>query len=188
MPWQEVHCDSIGPWKIELRARTLTFHAMTMIDPATNLLEIKQTTTTTAKEAAAAVENTWIARYPRPIKIVSDQGPEFQQDFTDMCEKNGIRHNTSTSRNPQGNSIIESTHKAIGQVLRMVVAAKDPKTIHEANAVIEETLATAMHACRCANSESLATTALAPLLSIGICFWIFLSLQTSLPSRRIDSS
>ena len=31
MPWQEVHCDSIGPWKIELRARTLKFHAMTMI-------------------------------------------------------------------------------------------------------------------------------------------------------------
>ena len=43
MPWQQVHCDSIGPWKIDLRARTLTFHAMTMIDPCTNLIEIKST-------------------------------------------------------------------------------------------------------------------------------------------------
>ena len=37
MPWQEAHCDSIGPWKIELRAKTLTFHAMTMINACTSL-------------------------------------------------------------------------------------------------------------------------------------------------------
>jgi hypothetical protein len=48
MPWQEVHCDSIGPWKIELRARSLTFHAMTMMDLCTNLVEIRSIVTTTA--------------------------------------------------------------------------------------------------------------------------------------------
>ena len=32
------------------------------------------------KEAAAAVENAWIARYPHPSKIVSNQGPEFGSD------------------------------------------------------------------------------------------------------------
>jgi transposase InsO family protein len=154
-PWQEVHCDSIGNWKIELRARTLTFHAMTMIDPCTNLVEIKHTLSTTAKEGAAAVENTWLARYPRPQRIISDQGPEFSDEFTQMCESNGIKHSTSTSRNPQGNSLIERIHQTIGQVLRTVVAAKDPKSVHEAQAVIEETLATAMHACRCACSHSL---------------------------------
>ena len=105
---------------------------MTMIDPCTNLVEIKRTLTTTAKEGAAAVENTWLARYPRPIKILTDQGPKFSSDFTNMCEKNGIRHNTSTSRNLQGNSLIEWTHQTIGQVLRSVVAAKNPKSIHEA--------------------------------------------------------
>jgi hypothetical protein len=61
MPWQEVHCDSIGPWKIGLRARTLTFHAMTVMDPCTNLVEIKSTLTTISKEASAAVENAWLA-------------------------------------------------------------------------------------------------------------------------------
>ena len=52
MPWQEAHCDSIGPWKIELRARELTFHAMTMIDAGANLVEIKHAISTTAKEGA----------------------------------------------------------------------------------------------------------------------------------------
>ena len=128
---------------------------MTMIDACTNLLEIKHTLTTTSEEGAAAVENTWLARYPRPIKIVTDQGPEFKEPFSKMCERNGVTHSTSTSRNPQGNSLIEAIHKSIGQVLRTVVAAKNPRTVHEAKAVIEETLATAMHACRCASSSSL---------------------------------
>jgi hypothetical protein len=61
MPWQEVHCDSIGPWKINLQARSLTFHTMTMIDPYTNLINIISTLTTTAKEASATVENAWLA-------------------------------------------------------------------------------------------------------------------------------
>ena len=155
LPWQQVHCDSIGPWKIDLRARTLTFHAMTMIDACTNLLEIKYTLTTTSAEGAAAVENTWLARYPKPLKIVTDQGPEFKDEFTEMCARNGITHSTSTSRNPQGNSLIEAIHKTIGQVLRTVVAAKNPRSVEEGKRVIEETLATAMHACRCATSSSL---------------------------------
>ena len=60
-PWQEVHCDSIGNWKIDLKVQTVTFHAMTMIDPSTNLVEIKATKLTTAEEGADAVENTWLS-------------------------------------------------------------------------------------------------------------------------------
>ena len=52
MPWQEVHFYSIRPWKIELRAKTLTFHAMTMINACTSLVEIKRTPSTTAAEGA----------------------------------------------------------------------------------------------------------------------------------------
>lgn len=154
-PWQEVHCDTIGPWTIELRARNLTFRAMTMVDPATNLVEIAPIKTTTASEGAATVENAWIARYPRPIKCVSDQGPEFGHEFVEMLNRNGIAHSYSTSRNPQGNSIIERTHQAIGQVLRTVVENKNPRSVVEGQAVIDECLATAMHACRCAAQGAL---------------------------------
>ena len=87
---------------------------MTMVDPCTNLVEIKHTVSTTAKEAAAAVENTWLSRYPKPLRILFDQGPEFSTAFTDMCHDNGIAHSNSSSRNPQGNSIIERTHQTIG--------------------------------------------------------------------------
>ena len=86
LPWQQVHCDSIGSCKVELRGRDLAFHAMTMIDACTNLVEIAFTYSTTAKEGADAVENTWLSRHPRPVKIVTDQGPGFGREFTDMCE------------------------------------------------------------------------------------------------------
>ena len=72
-----------------------------------------------------------------------------------MFENNGARHDTSSPRNPQGNSIIERIHQTTGLVLRVVCATRDPKSVHDAEAVIEETLATAMHACRCACSKSL---------------------------------
>ena len=101
------------------------------------------------------IENNWLARYPRPIKVVSDQGPEFGFEFQEMLRRHGIKHSTSSSRNPQGNSMIERIHQAIGQVLRTVVAAKNPKSVEDGKNVIQECLATAMHACRCASNGTL---------------------------------
>ena len=155
MPWQEIQCDSIGPWKVELRARTLTFHAMTMIDTCTNLVEIKHTLSTTAEEGAHAVETGWLLHYPRPLKIITDQGPEFSTDFTSMCNRHGVTHRPTTSRNPQANSIIERVHQTIRQVLRTVVKSKNPCSVEEGKHVIYETLATAMYACRAATLSAL---------------------------------
>ncbi|CAB9531086.1 Inherit from COG: Retrotransposon protein [Seminavis robusta] len=135
MPWQEVHCDTIGPWTIELRQRTLTFNAMTMVDPCTNLLEIVPIMRRTSEEGARVVEDTWFARYPRPKKVVTDNGPEFKLEFIKMVKKNGAVHRYSTPRNPQ--------------VLRTIVVSHDPKSVADGIKVISETLATAMHAHRC---------------------------------------
>lgn len=128
---------------------------MTVIDPATNLIEIAPMLTLTAKEGAAVVENNWIACYPRPVKCVTDNGPEFGFEFQNMLTKNGIVHRPSTARNPRGNAIIERSHQAIGQVLRTIMSTRNPQSLEEGKAVVAETLATAMHACRCSSSHVL---------------------------------
>lgn len=133
----------------------LTFKAMTMVDPSTNLIEIAPMLTTTSKEGASIVENNWFAQYPHPLKCVTDQGPEFAFDFQAMLQKNSIHHSASTSHNPHGNSMIERNHQAIGQVLCTIVVAHNPKSVEEGKAVIAETLATAMHACHCATQGSI---------------------------------
>ena len=56
MSWQEIHCDMISPWTIELQAKTLTFKAVTTIDQVINLVEINPLITKTAKETTDAVE------------------------------------------------------------------------------------------------------------------------------------
>ena len=61
----------------------------------------------------------------------------------------------SISRNPQGNSIIERIHQSVGNVLRIVTQAEDPKTVHEATQDIHKTLALTMKACRCATNGTL---------------------------------
>ena len=76
----------------------------------------------------------------------TDGRPEFGEEFKSTIEALGITVSSSTPRNPQGNSMIERTHQAIGQVLRTVCRTRDPKLVHEAQDVIAETLATAMHA------------------------------------------
>ncbi|CAB9497609.1 Pol polyprotein [Seminavis robusta] len=101
-------------------------------------------------EGARVVEDTWFARYyPRTKKVVTDNGPEFKLEFIKMVKKNGAVHRYSTPRNPQGNSMIERTHQAIGQVLRTIVVSRDPKSAADGIKVISETLATVMHAHRC---------------------------------------
>ena len=90
---------------------------MTMVDPAMNLIEIQPIIDGTAKTGLAAVENGWLSRYLKPGKMNMDGGPEFGEPFKSTIEALGITVSSSTPRNPQGNSMIECTHQAIGQVL-----------------------------------------------------------------------
>ena len=155
-PWQEVHVDTIGPWKIKVNGVPMEFRAQTSIDPVTNLLEVNRVSATTSAEASRAFENNWIARYPRPAKCVHDNGPEFiGHDFQFLLANAGIRSRPTSSVNPESNGIIEAVHKSVGAVIRMQVQAHPPTTVQEATQLVDRALATAMHATRCASHSSL---------------------------------
>ena len=72
----------------------------------------------TAKEAKRALELGWLCRYPRPLRCIHDNGPEFTgHDFQFGLDKAGISSRPVTSLNPQSNGIIEHVHQMMGQVL-----------------------------------------------------------------------
>ena len=155
-PWQEIHVDTIGPWKIKVNRVPIEFRAQTAIDPVTNLLEVNRVSATTSYEAARALDNNWLARYPRPLRCVHDNGPEFVgHDFQFLLLNAGIRSRPITSGNAESNGIIESVHKSVGAVIRMQVQAHPPTTPQEADHLVDRALATAMHATRCASHSSL---------------------------------
>ena len=135
----------------------MTFNTLTMIDPVTNLLEIVLVEPTkTSAETANMLETTWLSHYPRPSKVVWDKGPEFVGfEWDDLLTKVGIKKSFITSRNPQSNSLIERSHQAISQVIRVLVALRPPSNANEGDKLIDTAFATAMHASRCASNSQL---------------------------------
>ena len=57
--------------------------------------------------------------------------------------------------NPQGNSIIKSVHKLVGQVLRTLIHIHWPQTVQQAKSMGDTALTTAMHARQCASHQVL---------------------------------
>lgn len=63
-PWREVAVDTIGPWTINIGNETIKFHALTMIDTVTNLVELVRLDNHTSANAALHFNNSWLCRYP----------------------------------------------------------------------------------------------------------------------------
>jgi len=121
VPWERLCVDLIGPYTIERKdGTTLNLQAVTMIDPATGWFEIAQYDDKKAITVANIVEQTWLARYPRPNLCTIDRGSEFigHKFKNELCKKEyGIVVRKATTANPQANAIIERVHQVIGNMI-----------------------------------------------------------------------
>jgi RNase H-like domain found in reverse transcriptase/Reverse transcriptase (RNA-dependent DNA polymerase)/Integrase zinc binding domain/Retroviral aspartyl protease len=119
-PWEKLCVDLIGPYTVKRAKKDpLNLWAVTMIDPATGWLEIKEIPNKKAITIAETVEQVWLTRYPKPQVLNFDRGSEFMAEFAEMITNDyGIVRKGSTVRNPQSNAIIERVHQTIGNILR----------------------------------------------------------------------
>jgi transposase InsO family protein len=119
-PWEKLCVDLIGPYKVKRQGKEpAVLWAITMIDPATSWLEIREIKNKEASTIANIVEQTWLTRYPKPQVLNFDRGSEFMAEFAEMITNDyGILRRGSTVRNPQSNAIIERVHQTIGNILR----------------------------------------------------------------------
>ena len=154
-PWHDVHVDTTGPWPVNVKGIKYEYQALTCIDPVYNLLEIAPIEAKTSEEAARVFNNLWLSRYPRPVCCVHDNGPEFKGAFQDLLLQAGINPVPVSANTPTANSVIEATHLAVGQVVRTLQHLKPPTTQQEAQHLVQEACATAMHASRCASNINL---------------------------------
>ena len=80
-------------------------------------------------ECAHGFDNGWLSRYPRPLHVIHDNGPELvRQAFQHLLRHAGITSKPTTSHNPQGNSIVEAIHKSIRHTLRTLIHIHRPQT------------------------------------------------------------
>ena len=119
-PWEILCVDLIGPYIIKRKAKkNLKLWCVTMIDPATSWFEIKEIQNKEPITIANKVEQTWLTRYPWPVKIIYDRGGEFLREFANMIEKDyGIQKVPTTRKNPQANGILERIHQTLGNIIR----------------------------------------------------------------------
>ena len=156
VPWTEVHVDLIGPWDYTVNGLKVKVRALTAVDPVTNLVEIVRVKSTKCKESTDAFVNTWLSRYPLPEKIVTDNGPEFiGHEWEFMLADWSLTKGRITPHTPTANSVIEASHKSMGQILRTIFSQEKPTTMEEMDRVVAAALASTMRAMRSAASTSL---------------------------------
>lgn len=122
----------------------------------TNLTELILIHNRTSQHVAQQFENCWLARYPRPNRCIHDNGGEFiGWPFQELLQQAGIQDVATTTYNPQANAICERMHQTIGNILRTLTHVNPPANEQQARQIVENALATAMHATRCGVSRSL---------------------------------
>ena len=150
-PFSEIAVDLIGPWSIHVKDRKLKFKALTIIDIVTNYPEIIRIDNKNAFYIATQLENAWLSRYPRPMRIIFDQGSEFiGREFQQVILKHGIQPVPTSVKNPQANAICERMHQTAGNALRVLLHHHAPETIKSAQHMMDTALQTAAYGIRAA--------------------------------------
>ena len=97
----------------------LAISALTVIDPVTNLAEVIRIDTKAAAHVGMKFEHSWIARYPKPLACVYDQGTEFTGiGFQNILRAHGIERRVTSVKNPQANGVCERLHQSIANTLQ----------------------------------------------------------------------
>jgi hypothetical protein len=150
-PWQEVAVDLIGPWTINLHGQELKFNALTTIDTVSNYPEVIRLNNKTSLHVAQQFENSWLSRYPRPVRCIYDQGSEFiGHEFQTMLDEYNIIHRPTTVKNPQANAICERLHQTVANALRPLIHAHPPQDMNDVALIIDTALNTAAYSARAA--------------------------------------
>ena len=140
-PWETVHIDLVGPYTLTAKQsvpggttieKDLHLTCMTMIDPVTGWFEIvevpyyniddikskgQQSIDKTSARISQLFNQTWLSRYPRPHKVVFDNGSEFKRDFEPLLVDFDIVPQCTTVENPQANAPVERVHQVIHNML-----------------------------------------------------------------------
>ncbi len=137
----------------------MEFFALTCIFTTTNLVEVAHIFDKTSDHVATRFEHTWLSRYPKPMRVIHDNGGEFQGfAFQNPLELCNITPVPTTNKNPQSKSICEQMYQTVATVLKTLLLAQPPQSRREAALLVDDALATAMHALRATVSTALQAT------------------------------
>ena len=150
--------DLIGPWTVKVNHRKVEFNTLTCIDTGSNLVELIRIDNKTSRHIRDKFIQSWLSHYPRPIRCVHDKGGEFiGGTFQWLLHSFDIKDVQSTEKNPQSNLICKHMHQTVGNVLRVLLYSNPPQNLTQARDIVDQALATVMHAMRVTIATTLGT-------------------------------
>ena len=119
-PWEVLALDVTGPHPVSLGGHRFI---LTMQDAFSKWVEAFPIRRHTAQIVARLVFEQIVLRYGAPLRILTDQGTEFQSElFAELCRLMGINKVKSTPYRPQSNGGLERFHRTLNAMLAKVVA------------------------------------------------------------------
>ena len=165
-PWHTVCVDLIGNYSVKAKVRQtdgsikvceINLLCMTFIDPATGwfeIVEVPQIDQTSAR-MSQLFDEVWLSRYPRPRKVIYDNGTEFKKNFQPLLKDFAIKPTCTSIKNPQANAILERIHQVVGSMLK----TKDlVEVVFDVVDLWSEILASIAYAVRCSYHSTLKGT------------------------------
>ena len=90
---------------------------LVMIDRFSDYLWVSKLNSTTTAAVIKIMER-WFLDVGYPCSLVTDNGPQFREDFTEYCRSKHIQHQTSSPYNPRSNGLAESGVKQAKYLLQ----------------------------------------------------------------------
>jgi transposase InsO family protein len=141
----------------DLEEREISLQGMTFIDPATGWFEIAEVPAAdkTSARISRLFDQVWLSRYPRPRKVLYDNGSEFKKDFQPLVKDFAVKATCTSIKNPQSNAILERIHQVVGSMLK----TKDLVNIEfDELDMWNPILASVAYAIRCSHHSTLNAT------------------------------
>jgi hypothetical protein len=125
LPWEEVHVDLMGLWPVQYtsprnpsKTAIEKIQALTIVDKATGWPEFVAIKNKSSYHISLLFDSDWLCRYPRPRRVVYDNGTEFTGgEFQELLLSYGIKPVSTTVRNPKSNGVVERVHLTMGDML-----------------------------------------------------------------------
>jgi hypothetical protein len=119
-PFWRVHTDLAGPFE---PAHDGSTYIMVMVDSFTKWLHLEAIKDKSAASTMAVLRDRWVCQFGAPVELLMDNGPEWEGEFEDFCEKAGIRRKFTSPGRPQANGMAERMVQVCKKSLRRYVAA-----------------------------------------------------------------
>ncbi len=144
---------------VKVNNRKVEFNALMCIDTASNLVELIRIDNKTSQHIRDNFVQSWLSCYPSPIRCIHDKGSEFIGDtFQWLLHSFAIKDVQSTAKNLQSNLICKRMHQTVGKVLRVLLYSNHPpQNLLQARDIVDQALATAMHAMQVTIATTLGT-------------------------------